>query len=647
MPLDKRPDSLSKVTYPQRESFHPSPVDWREEILYFLLPDRFSDEKTDGRTPLDLNNTPFPPNAPVPVQWDQWAHSGGGRWQGGTLKGLESRLAYLEELGVTAIWIGPVFKQRLHLNTYHGYGIQDFLEVDAHFGTREDLISVVSAAHKKNIRVILDIIFNHSAWNWNYEGNQSDPPYRPWPGYYKDIFWLDKTGNESAGALTDPNGAVWPIELQAPDAYTRAGKGSLGGENLDDVHAEFRRTDFDGSMRDFNFDREATLTDLARCYKYWIALTDCDGFRLDTLKHVGTGVARSFCGTIKEFASNLGKTNFFLVGEVGGPDMNAATYRSVLQSNLNATLDIGESRVALTGVAKGFRPASHYFDMVAQWDSSLGSHRDAGLHHVVVLDDHDHVFGSKVRFSTDAASLHQVVAGVAIQLFSLGIPCIYYGTEQSLAGPPLAQRQAYLPDFGSSDKYLRETMFGAEHPRKSGAAGLSATNPTDTGMPGFAAFGASSKHCFRTNFTTYQRIKALIHTRQRHPVLRFGRQYLRPIRKSGWFTNSGPGDIFAWSRILDEEEALVVVNGHGGSVSSAHVTVDAALNPRMRPGGVGAGVAKLRVVCNSAEQAGQPPHGTHAVGDQLTVKYEADGRAYVEIANMPPSGVLVLTNRLA
>lgn len=638
MPVNQRPESLSKLTQPQRESFHPSPVDWREEILYFLLPDRFSDEQTANRTPLDLNNIPFPPNTPAPVQWDKWAQSGGGRWQGGTLKGLESRLGYLEELGVTALWIGPVFKQRLHLNTYHGYGIQDFLEVDAHFGTREDLISVVTAAHRKKIRVILDIIFNHSGWNWDYEGNQSDPPYRPWPGYYKDIYWLDKDGNATPGALTDDDGAVWPTELQVVDAYTRAGKGSLSGEDLNDVHAEFRRTDFDGAMRDFNFDREATLTDLARCYKHWIALTDCDGFRLDTLKHVGTGVARSFCGTIKEFASTLGKTNFFLVGEVGGPDLNAETYRAVLKSNLNATLDIGESRVALTGVAKGLRPASHYFDMVARWDSSLGSHRDAGLHHVVILDDHDHVSGEKVRFSTDAATLHQVVAGVAIQLFSLGIPCIYYGTEQSLAGPLRAQRQAYLPDFGSSDKFLRETMFGTEHPRKSGAAGLSAAGE-DASMPGFAAFGASGKHCFRPNFTTFVRIKALIQVRQRYPVLRFGRQYLRETRTSGRFTNSGPGDMFAWSRILDEEEALVVINGHGGDVSSAHVTVDAALNPSRRPGG-----AKLRVICNSAELGGEA-HPSHRVGDLLDVKYDPDGRAYVEIDSVPPSGALVLTNR--
>ena len=81
--------------------------------------------------------------------------------------------------------------------------------------------------------------------------------------------------------------------------------------------AAFRRTDF-MDMRDFNFDGTEALDDLARCYKYWIALTDCDGFRLDTLKHVrrrgGAQLLRRHQGVRREF----GKANFFLVGEVAG-----------------------------------------------------------------------------------------------------------------------------------------------------------------------------------------------------------------------------------------------------------------------------------------------------------------------------------------
>src|SRR6185436_14855120 len=135
------------------------------------------------------------------------------------------------------------------------------------------------------------------------------------------------------------------------------------------------RTDFVGN-RDVNYDDTRALDDVARCYKYWIALTDCDGFRLDTLKHVDQATGRNFCGTIKEFAASLGKHNFFLVGEVAGGDGDADRYRQVLGSNLDATLDIGSARPLLTSAAKGLVAPEQYFDVLAAWDDGLGSHRE-------------------------------------------------------------------------------------------------------------------------------------------------------------------------------------------------------------------------------------------------------------------------------
>ena len=97
----------------------------------------------------------------------------GNTFVGGTLKGLESKIGYLQRLGVTAIWISPVFKQIAIAETYHGYGIQNFLDVDPHFGSRDDLISVVQTAHRHDIRVILDIILNHSGDVFAYRPQES------------------------------------------------------------------------------------------------------------------------------------------------------------------------------------------------------------------------------------------------------------------------------------------------------------------------------------------------------------------------------------------------------------------------------------------------------------------------------------------
>jgi Alpha amylase, catalytic domain len=131
-----RPSSIRQVELPRRLKFFPSPADWRDEVIYFLLPDRFSDGKNAQRQKLDRGN--LDAARPPGFRLDRWAKAGGNdrpgmlqpteRFQGGTIAGIRSELDYLKGLGVTTLWIGPVFKQRTHANTFHGYAIQDFLD---------------------------------------------------------------------------------------------------------------------------------------------------------------------------------------------------------------------------------------------------------------------------------------------------------------------------------------------------------------------------------------------------------------------------------------------------------------------------------------------------------------------------------------
>ena len=457
-----RPASLRQIVFPRRQTYHASPVDWRYEILYFLLVDRFSDGLEAERPVLDRRDLasarPAAANGEA-WRWDRWAESGAERWQGGTLRGVRSKLPYLKALGVTTLWLSPVFKQRGHEDSYHGYGVQDFLDVDPRFGSRRDLVELVAAAHEAGLRIILDIIFNHSGFNWTYPpgtpGGINTPVYLPFHDGQMDRYefgaWRGEEGQPIATIGGGEDG-VWPSELQDSGHYTRAGSGDLGAGDIADPHAEHKRSDFI-TLRDFELDGTGHLSDLIACYKYWIALTDCDGFRIDTLKHVTLEEARNFCGAIKEFSAALGKDNFLLVGEIAGGDYNEDRYLTVLAQNLNAALDIGEMRLDLNGVAKGFQHPRDYFNGFSPGNAVMGSHRQLGNRHVSILDDHDHVFGQKIRFAAEAASEHQVAAGVALQLLTLGIPCIYYGTEQALGGPELDARQ-WLPGWKSSDRYL-------------------------------------------------------------------------------------------------------------------------------------------------------------------------------------------------
>ena len=118
-----------------------------------------------------------PARGPGRVDYDTWLGAGGG-WQGGTLEGLRSKLGYLRRLGITALWVSPLFRQVAFEPSYHGYGIQNFLDVDPHFGTREEFRDFVQAAHEQGIYVILDIIAHHTGNVFTYDAGPL-PDARP------------------------------------------------------------------------------------------------------------------------------------------------------------------------------------------------------------------------------------------------------------------------------------------------------------------------------------------------------------------------------------------------------------------------------------------------------------------------------------
>src|SRR3974377_492880 len=116
-----------------RRTFTPSPAAWEDQVLYFLLLDRFSDGKEQGGyrdihgRPVTTGSTPlYRPEGPSHVGYAAGLRAGGG-WQGGTLRGLKSKLGYLRRLGVTALWVSPPFRQVAFEPRYHGSGIQNFL----------------------------------------------------------------------------------------------------------------------------------------------------------------------------------------------------------------------------------------------------------------------------------------------------------------------------------------------------------------------------------------------------------------------------------------------------------------------------------------------------------------------------------------
>ncbi len=108
------PETLKDVDLKPRGRVFRSPATWRDQILYFLMPDRFSDAQENQRPLFDRSS----PGQYKTKDKRTWMEAGK-KFQGGTLKGIESKLSYLQNLGVTTLWIGPVWRQRSDLHTYH------------------------------------------------------------------------------------------------------------------------------------------------------------------------------------------------------------------------------------------------------------------------------------------------------------------------------------------------------------------------------------------------------------------------------------------------------------------------------------------------------------------------------------------------
>lgn len=493
---------------------------WREEVIYFLMVDRFHDD--NDRKPTEVNGKLNGFGTPKQLTTSC----------GGTLSGITRHLDYIRDLGCTALWLSPVFEN--NSESYHGYAIQDYTEVDQRFGTKEDLANLVDAAHAMNMRVFLDVVLHHSGDNWSYP-------------YQYDYYYYN--------GLTFPFGR-WrfddkpvPIELRNPDLYNR--KGQI--RNFD-TYPETREGDFN-KFKTFKNDEspEALYVQeiLTKIHCYWIRETDIDGFRLDAVKHMGEKATSQFCSHIREYAYKLGKRNFFLFGELVGPEEMYNHYigpktsikveDTAIYYGLNSVLDFPLYHV-LANVILGKDTPEKLIERYESLRKGALSRGEYGEFLVTFIDNHDQVGHTiKSRFGHDATE-SQIIAGMGFLLCALGTPCIYYGTEQGFSGS------------GAGDWNVRETMFSLEDPL------VNALNKDNQ---------------------IYQEIAKLADIRKASAVLKFGRMYMRETSTDGkTFELPVTHDcMLAFSRILYDEEMLVIYNDSLTQDDEEYIAVDRYLNP--------------------------------------------------------------------
>lgn len=563
------PANLNDIVWEDllKGNYHPSPRDWSDHVFYFFLIDRFSDgnEGVPAGTPLyspgDQSNA---------IQSDTDAanwRAAGATWLGGTLQGARSKIGYLQRLGVTALWVSPVLRQRPGAEDYHGYGAQNFLEVDPHFGTVADLRALVDDAHSAGIQVILDIVLNHSGDVFGYAADRydtEDPQTHihfmdpRWDGgLYPVAGWRDGTGNPVLAfpdKVSDTRSAVWPGELQGDGVFTRQGHIANWSNPAEYLNGDFfgYKDIHHGSGPVDSYQPSAALEILTGAYAYWLAVADLDGFRVDTAKHMDAGALRYFTSAIHEFAQSLGKDSFFLVGEITLPRTDAIALMDT--TGLDAAIGLDGVQDKLEYSVKGWTSPEEYFTLFANsYQVEKESHAWFRDHVLTSYDDHDQVRkgDSKARFasSPDGRALELAVLGM--NATTLGVPCIYYGSEQCFDGS------------GGNDRYIREAMFGGR----------------------FGPFRSRDRHAFDETGGTYTGLAAVLAIRKQELALRRGRQYLRQISDDGsdfWFPRRiGPGrmtSIVAWSRIMADRELVCAINTDCDATRSAWVTIDSRLH---------------------------------------------------------------------
>jgi glycosidase len=538
----------------------------QDEIVYFLLPDRFENGDTSndrGGLSGGKLETGFDPTDKA-------------FYHGGDLKGVLSRLDYIQSLGATAIWLAPVYKNKPvqggpgHESAgYHGYWITDFTRVDPHFGTNADLQALVTAAHARGIKVYLDIVTNHTADVIAYrECPTYDCPYRSRADYpytrrgglqgepINQGFMGDAPQyqtDENFAKLTRPDYAYTPFIpkgeehikvpewLNDPIYYHNRGNSTFRGESS-------QMGDF-GGLDDLFTENPRVVRGFIDIYGSWIDQFGIDGFRIDTAKHVNPEFWQQFVPAMLSRAAAKGIPNFHIFGEVATGDMDPALLaRHTRVDKLPAVLDFAFTAAVMDTIAKSEgtdRLTDLFADDVlyeggaaaAQQLPTFVSNHDFGRFAFYVRKGHPQ--------ATDEEVFKRVTLAYAMLLTLRGVPVIYYGDEQGFpsTGGDQAAREDMFPSQVAS--------FNAEH--------LLGTNAT------------TAQSNFNTDHPLYKTIAELARIRRDNPALRRGVQIVR---------NDAPKPgLFAVSRLDPKTGAETVI---AFNTSTKPISVQVEIDPNTR-----------------------------------------------------------------
>lgn len=369
------------------------------DVIYLLMPDRFANGDTS--------------NDNLEGMTEKLNRSNPGGRHGGDLKGINDNLDYLQKLGVTGIWLNPFLENNQQRSSYHGYSTTDFYHSDPRYGSNDEFRKLISEAHKRGMKVVMDMIFNHiGSFHWW----MNDLPSKDWIHHFDEF----TRTNYKASVYMDPYASEHDKMIME--------KGW-----------------FDVTMPDLNQSNPLVETYLIQNSLWWIAFSDLDGIRMDTYPYPQPDMMARWAKRVEdEFPG------FFIVGEVWYDDPSQTSYWALnkensdgYRSNLPSLTDLPvcfATHRAFTVSGNPTEGLSKLYNLLAQDFLYPEPQRN-----VIFLDNHD-----MTRFFTQTGkSLGAYKMGLSFIMTTRGIPQLYYGTEIVMEG-----------DKSKGDGHLRYDMPG-------------------------------------------------------------------------------------------------------------------------------------------------------------------------------------------
>lgn len=374
-----------KYELKQRDGIQPTPFT-SSDILYLIMPDRFADGDISNN---DVEELTF--HEPVNRNNPNGRH-------GGDLKGIENHLGYIDSLGMTAIWLNPVLENDMPGGSYHGYATTDYYKVDPRLGTNEEYAALIKKTHDRGMKVVMDMIFNHS-------GSE-----HPW---MRDMPSKDWYNHPDGKLMTDFHLSTVNDPYASDYDYERTVRGW-----------------FVSSMPDLNQNNPHVMKYLIQNSIWWIEYSKIDGIRMDTYPYAEMEPMAQWIKDVQ-----MEYPDYNIVGECWYNDVAGTAFwqgGNCLSAKGNPELPTVMDFPTMMIANSSFHGDTQYGKGLNEIYNRLSlDYLYANKQKVLTfLDNHD-----TDRFLREKPSnLASWKQGIAFLLTTRGIPQIYYGTELLMFG---------------------------------------------------------------------------------------------------------------------------------------------------------------------------------------------------------------------